>query len=203
MIQAFVLKRGKVSAYTANRELVSLRSLFNFGRKHKWANADPTEDMKPLPVEKRLKYIPLLEDIFAVIGMADPATQDYLWAIRETMARVGEVNRMTWEDVDLENRFVVLYTRKRRGGDLTPRKVPMTERLYRILSRIHQQRDPGQQGRTIHHPDQCSPYLGEHPDPGRHRLGRGISREYRDRKHGTSLLRSDAHSHRQHHELLV
>ena len=140
-IQAFVLKRSKVSAYTANRELISLRSLFNFGRKHKWIQVNPTEDIQPLPVEKRLKYIPPLEDIFTVIGAADPDTQDYLWSIRETMARVGEVNQMTWEDVNLEDRSVILYTRKRKGGDLTPRKVPMTERLYRILSRRHPQRD--------------------------------------------------------------
>ena len=140
-VQAFVLRRSKVSAYTANRELVSLRSLFNFGRKNRWVHVNPTEDMQPLPVEKRLKYIPPLEDIFTVIAAADPATQDYLWSIRETMARVGEVNQMTWEDVDLEDRYVILYTRKRKGGDLTPRKVPMTERLYRILSRRQQQRD--------------------------------------------------------------
>ena len=140
-VQAFVLKRSKVSAYTANRELVSLRSLFNFGRKHRWININPTEDMEPLPIEKRLKYIPPLEDIFTVIAAADPATQDYLWVIRETMARVGEVNQMTWEDVDLEDRYVILYTRKRKGGDLTPRKVPMTNRLYRILSRRRPQRN--------------------------------------------------------------
>ena len=109
--------------------------------KNRFCRVNPTEDMQPLPVEKRLKYIPPLEDIFTVIAAADPATQDYLWVIRETMARVGEVNQMTWEDVNLEDRSVILYTRKRKGGDLTPRKVPMTERLYRILSRRHPQRD--------------------------------------------------------------
>ena len=41
-----------------------------------------------------------------MIARADQDTQDYLWAIRETMARVGEINRMTWEDVSLEGRYV-------------------------------------------------------------------------------------------------
>ena len=141
MIQVFILRRSKVSAYTANRELVSLQSLFNFGRKHNRVNVNPAEGIDPLPVEKKLKYIPPLEDVFKVIAAADPATQDYLWCIRETMARVGEINRLTWEDVDLENRCVVLCTRKKKGGDLTPRKVPMTERLYRILSRRQSQRN--------------------------------------------------------------
>lgn len=142
MIQQFILKRSQVSPYTANKDLKSLRSLFNFGkRKLKRFNSNPADDIDFLPVEEKLKYIPPLEDVFQVIAAANPDTQDYLWTIRETMARVSEVNKLTWDDVDLSKRFVVLYTRKRKGGDLTPRKVPMTERLYKILSRRHVSRD--------------------------------------------------------------
>jgi integrase len=57
------------------------------------------------------------------------------------MARVGEINRLTWEDVDLEGRYVVLYTRKKRGGHLTPRKVPMTTRVHGMLLRRYKCRD--------------------------------------------------------------
>lgn len=94
-----------------------------------------------LPVEKRLKYVPPSEDIDRVIELADQGSQDYLLTIRDTMARVSEVNRLTWDDVDLERRYVVLYTRKKRGGHLTPRKVPMTQRLYEILARRFSTRD--------------------------------------------------------------
>ena len=72
---------------------------------------------------------------------ADPDIQDYLWTIKETMARVSEVNRLTWEDVDFQGRSVVLYTRKKKGGHLTPRRVPMTDRLYQFLSRRYEHRD--------------------------------------------------------------
>ena len=34
-----------------------------------------------------------------------------------------------------------MYTRKKRGGHLTPRQVPMTDRLFEVLSRRCQQRD--------------------------------------------------------------
>jgi len=56
------------------------------------------------------------------------------------MGRMGEINRLTWSDVNLEERYVVLYTRKKRGGHLTPRKVPMTQKVFEILSRHYEKR---------------------------------------------------------------
>ncbi|MBW1717707.1 MAG: site-specific integrase [Deltaproteobacteria bacterium] len=141
MIQDHILERSKVSAYTANKDLRYLRATFNYGLKKRLITSNPTEDMEFMPVEKRVKYVPPVEDIDKVIEVADPDTQDYLWAIRETMGRVSEINRLTWHDVDFEQRYVVLYTRKKRGGHLTPRKVAMTEKLFEVLSRRYENRD--------------------------------------------------------------
>jgi integrase len=58
------------------------------------------------------------------------------------LGRVSEINRLVWDDVNFELRYVILYTRKKRGGHLTPRKVPMTNKLHEILSRRYQNRDP-------------------------------------------------------------
>ncbi len=55
------------------------------------------------------------EDINQVLDAADPETQDYLWTIRDTMGRVSEINRLTWDDVDLNGRTITLYTRKKQG----------------------------------------------------------------------------------------
>lgn len=44
-------------------------------------------------------------------------------------------------DVDLEYRYVALYTRKKKGGHLTPRKIPMTEKLFEVLSKRYAGRD--------------------------------------------------------------
>jgi integrase len=73
--------------------------------------------------------------------MADADVSDYLWTIRETLARVSEINKLTWDDVDLVSRQVTLYTRKKKGGHLTPRRVPMTNKLFEILVRRNKNRD--------------------------------------------------------------
>lgn len=142
-IQKFILKRSEVSAYTANKDLRYLRATFNHAMKQnpKWIQHNPTEGIQFLPVEKPVKRIPTKADILKVILAADPDTQDYLYVIRETMARVSEVNRLTWDDVNFEERSVILHTRKKRGGHRTPRKVPMTKRLYDLLCLRYRKRD--------------------------------------------------------------
>jgi len=50
--------------------------------------------------DSRTRSLPVFQLLIAV---ADSDTQEYLWVIRETMARVSEVNRLTWDDIDLEN----------------------------------------------------------------------------------------------------
>jgi len=134
-IQSYLLKRVQTSPFTANKDLRYLRSLFNFGISREWIVENPTRGIPFFPVEKRVKYVPSKEDVLRVIAQADPNTQDYLWVIKETMGRCGEINRLTWSDVNLEERYVVLYTRKKKGGHLTPRKVPMTRKLFDVLSR--------------------------------------------------------------------
>jgi hypothetical protein len=48
--------------------------------------------------------------------------------------------------VKLNDRSIILYTRKKRGGDLTPRKIAMTEKLHEVLSSRFEKRDPETMG---------------------------------------------------------
>jgi integrase len=101
---------------------------------------NPTKSLEFMPVERRLKYVPSKEDDVAkVLLAADSETQEV--AIKETMARMGEINRLIWEDIDFDRRALVLYTRKKKGGHLTPRKVPKTTRLHNMLLSRFRNRD--------------------------------------------------------------
>lgn len=141
MVQEHLLARRKVSAYTANKDLRYLRAAFNFGVKKKFTENNPTDGVEFFPVNKPKKYVPPLEDIELVLSAAAPKVRDYLIVVFETLARVGEVNALVWDDVDFGKRIVTLYTRKKRGGNRTPRSVFMTGRLFDVLSRMHAGRD--------------------------------------------------------------
>ncbi|MFZ2631384.1 MAG: site-specific integrase [Desulfosalsimonadaceae bacterium] len=144
IVQDYLIQRSrKTSAYTANKELRYLRALFNFGvhPKRGWIPSNPTNVITFFPVEKKVKYVPPKENVLKVIQQANPDTQDYLWTIALTMGRMSEVNRLKWDDVDLKNRFIILYTRKKKGGHLTPRKIPMPDRLFKLLQSRYANRD--------------------------------------------------------------
>jgi integrase len=141
MVQDYLIRRGKDSAFAANRDLRYLRATFNFGIKQCLIKANPTNGLEFMPVERRLKYVPSKEDVAKVLLAANMDVQDYLVAIMDTMGRMSEINRLTWGDVDFERRWLVLYTRKKKGGHLTPRKVPMTTRLSQMLLKRHTTRD--------------------------------------------------------------
>jgi integrase len=143
MVQRYIARRGATAPSQANKELRCLKAMFNFGIKMGLIQTNPTQGLEFIPVERRLRYIPPKEDIAKVLLGADPDTQDYLLAVVDTLARVGEINRLTWNDVDFAGKYLVLYTRKKKGGHLTPRKVAMTGRLFAMLQKRFRQRDPG------------------------------------------------------------
>ena len=172
MVQSFLLKRKRdVSAITANKELRLLRSLFNFGIKapKNWISNNPTVGIEFFPVTKKEKYVPPKEDVLKVVDAADSTTKDYLWTMICTMGRMSEINRLKWSDVNLNGKYLVLYTRKKKGGHLTPRRIPLNKKLFNILSQRYKNRDKGK------------PWVFWHRYWSR-KIGEWVEGPYRDRK---------------------
>lgn len=86
--------------------------------------------------------MPPQDDIEKVFLYATPEQKDYLWCLRDTLARSREINRLQWEDIDFDKRSIILHTRKKRHGTKTPRTIPMTKTLHSILVARHQSADP-------------------------------------------------------------
>ena len=135
-------ERSRISNQTANKELRYLRSLFNWGMKKCYIIDNPANRVDMMRVEKKKVYVPPNEDIEKVFAVANPEQRDYLWCIRDTLARSREINNLTWDDIDFEQRTVTLYTRKKRNGTKTPRIIPMTNTLYSVLFNICKKRNP-------------------------------------------------------------
>lgn len=141
-------RKENCSVTSANKDLRLIKALFNFGVNHKHIHHNPAAKIKPYPKDtKGKKYrVPSEDDLNAVIETAlEDSDDDYEYIIvhRETCGRTGEINDLEWDDVDFQAGLVTLYTRKKKGGSLTPRDIDMTPELKRVLTKRYEKREPG------------------------------------------------------------
>jgi len=65
---------------------------------------------------KQKKFVPTPVQIEKVIQAATSEQKDYLIALQQTLARMKEINQLLWEDVNFEERYLVLHTWKKWVG---------------------------------------------------------------------------------------
>ncbi|MBF0481646.1 MAG: site-specific integrase [Desulfovibrionaceae bacterium] len=122
--------------YALNMDIRCLKALFNYGiSRGVLTIKNPVTGLSSYPVDKQRRYSPPYEDILKIISTADEDTADYLTILKDTLARVNEINKLTWDDVDFKNRQITLRTRKKKGGAETPRLIPMTNTVRMILKK--------------------------------------------------------------------
>ena len=135
-------RAAKDGSKAANRDLRDLKALYNWGlRQEIIEGKNPCNPIEKYPEEPYRPYIPPPEDIDKVRLVATADERDFLDSIYHLLARKSEVIRLTWEDVNFEQRWVRLYTRKRRGGQLQEDYLPMNETLYKVLFSRWKRRD--------------------------------------------------------------
>lgn len=119
--------------HNANRHLTALKATFNLAAKDGLLTRNPCLGISKFPNQKAVKYIPPREHIAQVLLLAKPLDRAYLTTIWLTGARVREINNLTWEDVFFDKALVCLWTRKKKGGDRTPRLIKIIPEVERAL----------------------------------------------------------------------
>lgn len=125
-------KHGSVAA---NRNLKDLKALYNWAFRADLVQGNPCKVIEPYSEEPAVKYIPPPEDIDSVLMAAEPEEMDMLTVLYHTGGRIGEIRRLTWQDLNFEKRSITLWTRKRRGGQLEKDKLSMGDTLLEMLKR--------------------------------------------------------------------
>lgn len=126
---------------SANRRLGDLQACWNWHKDVLPEN--PWKSVKPYPEDTVDKYVPPLEHIEAVLDKAEPWERRLLLFLLHTGARIGELYQLTWGDVKFERNAVELWTRKRKGGKLQPRLLPLAPILREMLEEMAKTRIEG------------------------------------------------------------
>lgn len=100
--------------------------------------ANPFHKVRRFGEVRTERHVPTVEDMETLLKNETGEIHTFLLTLLHTAARVGELFRLRWSDLDFEHRTVRLGTRKRKGGSLEHDKVPMTEAL-RVELKAHKE----------------------------------------------------------------
>jgi integrase len=126
---------------TTNRHLRDIKAMFNWCIQHDLCQDNPAKNVKPFPEERDIRYVPPAEDIDKVLMCAGQNDMDLLIALYHTGGRIGELFRLSWDDVNFEKRAIRLWTRKRKSGELEPDQLAMSDTLLQVMRRRWDTRD--------------------------------------------------------------
>ncbi|UIJ38697.1 site-specific integrase [Desulfobaculum bizertense] len=125
-------KRG---AKCANRDIKELMFMTNWAIKNDILQKNPFRRIEPFPEEAFMRRVPTAEDIQKIRIVATREEREWVDTLYYTGARLGEIIKLQWKDVDFKRKTITLWTRKRRAGNNEPRTQALTKGLAKIFER--------------------------------------------------------------------
>lgn len=153
-IEEYIREVANTSHKLANRHLVHIKSLFNFGIKRGWIKHNPANGIERYPISRPKKYIPPEEDIKLVLETATCEERIYLLVVAHTLGRVRSVNKLRWDDVHHD--YLVLHTKKARNSDEKEIRVEINSVLKDVLEQLKKVR--GENAYVFINPRKGKPY---------------------------------------------
>ena len=120
------LKRNEVDNYQVNSALKNIKSLFNYIiDSYDLVIRNPARKIKPYSVKKMLKYIPPDSEINKVREYFNPRQKLLFDFVLASGCRINEALNLSFEDIN--ESYLILYTRKSKNSDRVPRKVEIPD----------------------------------------------------------------------------
>jgi len=143
-ISAYLETRHSNNNYNVHRR--ELSALFSYAKNTlEVISRNPVQKTSKLPHNVAIKQIPKEENIIKILLAANHETdeKDLLIVLLHTLARIDEILRLQWEDVNFEKRIVTKWSKKTRDGSYKAIPVNMNNELYDTLWKRWQERKHG------------------------------------------------------------
>jgi len=138
LLEAYLRTRPTNTNY--NRHRKDLCALFAWAWRRRLIPENPCFFLEKMPEPQYVRRIPTKEEM-AKILLAAGSDRPFLLVLYHTLGRLDEILRLRWEDVNFQERWVRLWTRKRKDGTWEYDLVPMNQVLYDTLWLLWQNRE--------------------------------------------------------------
>lgn len=122
--------------YNAHRR--ELCALFSYARDVlETIEKNPCDKLSKMPHSPAPKLIPTETEILKLITATNPETdeRDLILTLLYSMARIDEILRLKWEDVNFEKSTLTKWTKKRAGGAYESVVISMNDELCQIMKK--------------------------------------------------------------------
>ncbi len=145
------IEEEEIHKKTANKYLITLRSVFYFAQRHEYVEKNPARIVESFSLDPEDKeelsdpvYIPP-EAFDALVhskaARDHPPVRYVIFILYHTGMRIGELLRLRWRDIDLDGYTMHVTASPQKGGDRNPYMVSRQLRLFfRFARREAEQR---------------------------------------------------------------
>ena len=134
VIKNYLMTRPSNNNFNVHKK--DLSALFTYAKDIlEVVNSNPVLKIGKLPHNPKEKIIPTEESIIKLMLAADPTTDehDLLTVLLHTLARIDEILRLTWADINFERRILVKKTKKTKDHAYKDVPVKINDELYATL----------------------------------------------------------------------
>jgi len=125
-----------VTDTTINRDLEALRHILFWAVDEGLLPANPLARMRLVPERRKPRSVMTVGEEEQLLAAAAPHLRSIIIAALDTGMRRGELLHERWEHVDFTRKLLFVTQSKTAGGE--GREIPLTERVYSLLSALKQ-----------------------------------------------------------------
>ena len=151
-------RRDGLAEATVNRYLCGLKTLFAVAKLWEHVESSPVAEIKTLKEQGKIPEALTDDELRGLVDHCPSKLRAIVTLAADTGMRKSELQRLAWDDIDLDARTIAI--RKSKNKDY--RVIPMTETVHQLLSTLQS---------TANGTEQVIPFVD---------VGRGLSRASRD-----------------------
>ncbi len=122
-------EKKSINPATINRELTTLKNMFNIAIKMEYVSENPVTEIKFFSERQIPIRILNIEERQRLIDSMDGSTKSITILAINTGMRKGEILKLRWNDIDFNERYIHVKITKTNQ----PRKVPMNQTVFDLL----------------------------------------------------------------------